>query len=690
MQVFLADVRHNYLDTLGTDGMPLGIAYMKAVMDRDVPEVASSLFVYPEALLEAIRSTPPDVLMLTNYMWNEALTLHFAKIMRQIRPDTLIVVGGPNVYLEDQRQIDFVRDRPAIDVYVRGEGDFVASEIVKQYLGCGASRTALAESEVPSAIYRQPDGTVVMTAIRPRTKALDDIPSPFLTGILDGCFDGVLAPMIETNRGCPFTCTFCAQGTSYYTKVNYFSVERVIEELDYIGRRVRERCPAMGALIIADPNYAMFERDVDISMQIAKGQQKYGWPTYISASTGKNRPDRIIKSLEHVNRTLSFRQSLQSTNPVTLRAIKRENIKLESYQEVMTHIRGRGMRSVSDLILGLPGESLETHLTAIRQVVDAGTDELHNFQLMLLKGTELESLASRARYRMETRFRVVPTSFGFYGGEPVLDFDEVVVATDAMTFDDYLTARKYALGFSVFWHNGWFQNAVDFAVKLGLKPSALLDTMVAGLDRAEGEAGAFMRRFIEETRAELFPDRQAAVDFYSNAEHLRRLKHGEIGNNLLYKYRAIASFLAWPAICEVGMSAIRDLLVESGKSAQVPTFEEFWATLTQYTSAQHAHGATPDTVAAPADAWLDYDIPRWQADGLPLDPRAYALPEPQRFTFRMSPEGEEKVLRVLAVHSMTQNGLAKAITRVRTNWQQRIGAPDAARPEAASQSVMLS
>src|ERR1700681_4090544 len=100
--LYLADLRYNYSGVLANDCMPLGIAYIKAVMDRDAPEIVSRLFVYPDALLRAIRSDPPDVLMLSNYVWNEALSLHFGKLAKQANADTMVVMGGPNISIEPE------------------------------------------------------------------------------------------------------------------------------------------------------------------------------------------------------------------------------------------------------------------------------------------------------------------------------------------------------------------------------------------------------------------------------------------------------------------------------------------------------------------------------------------------------------------------------------------------------------
>ena len=85
--VYIADLRYNYVGVLSSDCMPLGISYIKAVMDRDLPEVESSLFACPDVLWESIKNDPPDVLMLANYSWNEALNYHIAKLAKRLRPE---------------------------------------------------------------------------------------------------------------------------------------------------------------------------------------------------------------------------------------------------------------------------------------------------------------------------------------------------------------------------------------------------------------------------------------------------------------------------------------------------------------------------------------------------------------------------------------------------------------------------
>ena len=667
--VYLADLRHNYAGVLTSDCMPLGISYVKAVMDRDVADVESRMFAYPGHLCEAIRERAPDVLMVSNYLWNEELGFYFSRMTKALNPRALVVMGGPNIPIEPHRQVEYFTNHPELDLYLLGEGDFLGSQVVQQYLDAGLSVSDLGRRDIPSSIYRR-DGEIAYQKVIPRSRALDEIPSPFLTGIQDDFFDGKLAPMIETNRGCPFSCTFCVQGTDWYTKVNYFSPDRIKEELAYIARRIVEASPHMKMLRIADSNYGMFERDVTISGWIGELQKQYGYPTFIDATTGKNRPERIIESVEKVSGALVVYQAVQSLNDQVLINIKRSNIKLDAYEKVMIHVRGRGLRSNSDLIVGLPGETLQSHVDALVALIDSGTNQMHNLQLLLLKGSELETEDSRRRFSFTSRWRLGPKNFGVFDGQKVFDVEEIVVSTNTLSFEDYLETRKYHLVSSVFWNDSWFESAVAFAQRFGVKRSEWFKAMLPALENGNDTIRRFLRQFVKDTEAELFPSREACVAFYDNDENFRALCEGEIGDNLMYRNRALASFYIWPDICRTAMDATRRLIVGRGAEA-IPDFDRFWENFTRYQLIQHAHGDTPDEVLSPTVTDLEYDIERWVTDGLPLDVDVYRLERPEPFRFELTEEGRREIAAAYKVWTPTLRGLTKMVTRIQMAWQIR-------------------
>jgi radical SAM superfamily enzyme YgiQ (UPF0313 family) len=669
--IYLADLRHNFGGVLATDCMPLGVGYMKAVMDRDLPKAEVRIFAYPDRLEEAMRTRAPDVLMVSNYVWNEALGLHFLRRAHQLNPNAFTVMGGPNISIEAERQAQFVADHPEIDAYALGEADFLARDLVLRYLDAGRSRAAIGDAEIPSCVYRRSSGEIVRNEITGRLGALDDIPSPWLTGVMDEFFDGKLAPIIETNRGCPFRCTFCVQGTSYYTKVNYFSMERLKAEIERIGELIQTRAPAMGTLRIADPNYGMYERDIEISGAIGEAQAKYAWPTFIDATTGKNRPERIIASMEKVNGALVLYQAVQSLDDEVLRKINRANIKLDAYEKIMVHVRGRGLRSVSDLILGLPGETLTSHLNGLHRLIDAGTDQAHCFQSMMLKGADMEMLSTREKFNFTTRFRVLPKNFGSYGGEKVFDIEEIVVGTDTLPFADYVTARKHHLAFSIFWNDSWFHAVVVFCGRFGVLRSSWLAAMLEAMEADQGAMRALLDDFVAETVGELFETREGCAAFYAQEDNFQRLLRGEIGDNLMYKYRAKASFFSWEETCAVAMAATRRLLEARGAPAGIPGFDRFWSEFTAHVEASHASGGSIEKILEPVAVKMHLDIPAWIAAGEPADPSDYALDDPASFLFELTEEGAREIEAALAVWTSRLTGLSKLVTRIRVSSQVR-------------------
>lgn len=682
--VYLADLRHNYMHVLASDAMPLNVGYMKAVMDRDLgADCDVRIFAYPDRLLAAMQERAPDVLMLSNYTWNEQISRYFARLAKRMKPDTLVVMGGPNIHDETERQKTFLVERPEIDWYVLGEGDFLATEIVQNFADSGLSLAALGQRDIASSVYRRGD-EVVRHEILKRKRNLDDIPSPWLTGVMDQFFDGKLAPLWETNRGCPFTCTFCVQGTQYYNRVTYFDKARLREEISYIGKRIREVCPSMGVLRIADPNYGMYERDPEISGYLGEAQRDYGWPSYIDATTGKNRPERVIDSMERLGGALVLWQSVQSLDEDVLRNIRRENIKLDAYSSLNVHIRGRGMKSSSDLILALPGETLESHLAGLTKMIDAGVARVHNFQCLLLKGTELERSESRQKFSFETRFRMAQKSFGVYNGEAVFEPEEIVVSTDTMSFDDYMTARGYHFVCGVYVNQGRLDTLFEFCESLEVKRSELFLRLVDAVNADRGEVGDYLAAFLRETRGELFETREALEEFYRQPDNFARLSEGEIGDNIVYKYSAIARLRAWNAFATIALEAARQLLLDHGAAERMPHFDEFWRDFARFIVMRSVTGTTIEQLTRPVTVSVRYDIAAWLAAGCPADTVAYRLPSTVQAEFHLSGANAKELTQAVEVWGLSNAGLGMLLRRVSFNALERDIVLHADRPVAAA------
>jgi hypothetical protein len=252
-----------------------------------------------------------------------------------------------------------------------------------------------------------------------------------------------------------------------------------------------------------------------------------------------------------------------------------------------------------------------------------------------------------------------------------MDIEEVVVATDTLTFEDYLESRKYALVSAAYWRDNLLEDILTFAEGMGVRRSHWLDRVLALMQKDTGKIRAYLNNFIQETRNELYPTKEALFEAYASEEVFPRLLLGEVGDNLMHKYRALASFHVWPEILELGAAAARELLEEQGIERHLPDFDNFWRSLTQYVLYSHAHGRTIEEVVAPGATILSYDIPGWLAGGAPKDPSAYRLLEPQEFRFTVSETGERELRKAFQVWTSDIKGLSKLVTRIQLAWQVR-------------------
>jgi hypothetical protein len=266
---------------------------------------------------------------------------------------------------------------------------------------------------------------------------------------------------------------------------------------------------------------------------------------------------------------------------------------------------------------------------------------------------------------------VLPKNFGVYGDQKVFDVEEIIVATDTLPFDDYITCREWHLVSSVFWNDGWFEDVLRFTRAMGIRNSDWWSAMLPALRQGTPAVQAFLAGFVAETKGELFASRQACVDFYSIDENFEKLRCGEIGDNLMYRYRAIASFFVWEEICACAMNATRQLLIDRGVAASIPGFELFWADFSAYLRCQHASGKAREDILADCTATMSHDIGAWLASGDLTRPAEFRLVRTTEFAFRLTDESARELGAALSVWTSHIKGLSKMVTRINVDWQVR-------------------
>ncbi|TWE13398.1 B12-binding domain-containing radical SAM protein [Rudaeicoccus suwonensis] len=424
-------------------GYSLAMAYLRASVEAD-PEVGAQWSLSDHVVFQDVEDDTaverfvdtldsPDVVAFSVYFWNRQFSEQCATLIRSRWPDTVLVFGGNDV--TDQAEQVF-RGCPAVDIVVHGEGELTFPELLEAiYDGANLST-------VQGISFRGDIGAVT-TAPRPRIENLDLIPSPFLTGVIrPEQLAGTSMVVYETNRGCPYSCAFCYWGGATNSKVRQFSTERVLAELDYI----LTHCKDNTALFIADANFGIFGRDLDIAQELVRLSREHHKRLIVMTNWAKNSSSKVVEIasvLYDAGLTGAVTLSAQSFDAGTLEIAHRKNIKVSRYRSLQSEFIDRNIPTYTDLLWGLPGESLDVHVAGIEECLTSGGSPVI-YPLLLLNNTEYTAARFRDDFAMRTRR--LPSDMS----NPHL-LGDVVVAHSRMTEDDWMEGIRIRFALGVFW-----------------------------------------------------------------------------------------------------------------------------------------------------------------------------------------------------------------------------------------------
>lgn len=436
--------------------LPYAVGLLQAYMTHHAPEAYRFLiprvFAAPIAQ-EAQALQEADVVGFSCYVWNIERSLALAAEIKRHRPETLIVFGGPQV---PDVPRDFLARYPQVDVCCRGEGEHTFLALMEAYADlkttgaldarradfspAGTPVAGIAGRDAQGAFYQNPPG--------PRRKDLEALPSPYLVGT----FDALMAahPQVEwsilweTNRGCPFTCGFCDWGSATAAKVNRFDTERLKAELDWFAAQ------KIGYIFCCDANFGIFPRDLELAEYAVELHQRTGFPGALAVQNAKNVSDRTFAIqclLAESGLDSHVTLSLQSLYPPALEASGRANISLEDFERLQSQLRERRIHTYTDLILSLPGETLDSFISGYSEVIERGQYHAINvYVLDILPNAPMADPAFRAHHGLQT-VRVPSVNFHrpVKAKDPdgIVEWQELVIATNTLPAADWARARAF-------------------------------------------------------------------------------------------------------------------------------------------------------------------------------------------------------------------------------------------------------
>ena len=563
IKVSFADLTHTG-QIIATNTIPLGISYVAAYASEALgEEIDLEVFKYPDDFSRYLETNTPRIACFTAYLWNVRLGHEYARRIKEFSPNTITVFGGPNFPAARDEQQDFLGKYSAIDCYFEFEGEipFLEFFTTMKTFDFDWEQFKSARTVVPNIRYLV-DGELIAGNLAPKVDTLDMLPSPYLSGMCDKFFDDVLIPMLQTTRGCPYSCSFCWEGGDYFQKTKTFSRDRIRQELGYMADRVQH----VPDLEITDANFGMFKSDIETAQEIAetRKQHPHGWPKSIACATAKNHKERTIELVDILEGTMTAKASVQSTDNEVLDLIQRKNVSQDAIIALAKAGERNGVSSESEIILCLEGDTKRAHFKTITDMLDAGMTYMRMNQFMLLPGTQSASVQTRARFELDSRFRVLPRCFGTYTlrGEAfsVAEIEEIVVASNTMPYRDYQACRDLDLTVEIFNNDSIFHDLVLFLARYGLSRTDFIIEANSQVVVDDGVLSVLYSEFRKEEQRNLSENMEDLETFTSAPGIIQRYVDGEYGTNELYKYRVLAIFHDLDAVHEVAYAAARSLL----------------------------------------------------------------------------------------------------------------------------------
>lgn len=517
MKIYLADLVHSIP---GNYVVPLNIAYLSAYSKSVFKnELDVSLFKDPNKLLTKIKKESPDILGLSNYSWNYDLNNQIGKYVKNHFPSTLICSGGPGIRTDRMGIKAFLERNEHVDVYMMFEGEQPFVNFLKAIMELGKDFTlGNIGKEIEGCAYLSQDQQLVYSH-SDLISDLEKIPSPYLGGYLDDFLKEGLNPLLETNRGCPFSCTYCTWGISALKKVRRFPLERVFEEIDYINRIN----PSLPLWIFADANFGLFERDELIAEKMKKTKERNPSIRRVVVWGSGIHPSRSLKISKHLGDLGNSLVAAQSFDPVVLKNSKRKNIKDDDIRTIVKEAHAIPVKIATDILLGLPGETKQSHLETLKKAFELGFDLIDVGNIRMLPGSELETDESRQKYRIQTKYRLIQGSYGVYHRVKSLEAEESIRATSTMTEDDmvYFRLVHWIIWFG--WNHGFLSPLLKYLRAQKTNPLDLITELVDEDKERFELTGNLFSRFLANAREEWFATYEDLRKHYLEKQNFDRL-----------------------------------------------------------------------------------------------------------------------------------------------------------------------
>lgn len=375
-------------------------------------------------ILSDITEHDIDVLGFACYIWNIEMTLHVVDMVKAVRPDIKIVLGGPEVSFTADELLERC---PNIDYIVQGEGEEAFHALVTALqLGNDGLNPV-----IPGVRGRR-DGSILGSLEAVEVSDLSSIPFPYTEEDMDDLEHKII--YYESSRGCPFSCQYCLSGNK--NTVRFFPQERTLEELQWFIDHGVKQVKFVDRTFNCAPHHHRplmeFMRDSDTDMNFhleMEPELMTEWETNILCETP---PGRI-----------QIEVGVQSTHKKTLDAINRYNDWPYIQKSIRPIIQAGRTHVHMDLIVGLPHEDFNRFGQSFNDLFSLQPHALQIGFLKLLKGSGVRRMRE---YK--------------YVADPLAPYE--VLSTHVLPYDDVRFLKYFEDVFERFYNSERFRTTFGY------------------------------------------------------------------------------------------------------------------------------------------------------------------------------------------------------------------------------------
>jgi len=354
--------------------------------------------------------------------------------------------------------------------------------------------------------------------------------------------------------------------------------------------------------------------------------------------------------------------SVQSMDEQVLKNIKRDNISVDQMLALAPIIKESNIRTSSEVILGLPGESYESHVRTLRDLVRAKLDHIEVHTCMMLNGAELNTPQQREKWGFETKFRILPRDFGkLSNGKVVCEIEEVVVGSNTLTFDEYVELRCLAFVIFVTSVGIVYDPILKLLRENNFEVFDLFYKMFKNIGSAPDKLKKVFDSYKKSTIDELWNSPDDIRNFYQNEEMYQKLLRGESGINVIQYHNALITSDLIDEWTEYVIKTAKEISFNNNNESQFITkFND----VSNYCRGLCHNIMGKDRMNTVPIFNLKYDVTGWVDDLKDLHLENFKFPSPQKIRFLITEEQFHLIDDELKIYGNSPVGKAQALKRI--------------------------